>query len=269
VYKGIRALKKLLFSTITGILFISILGNSGLAFGEVASDDYEYDLLGAFEELLSIELIQEAYAGAEFPDSMGFEKEYIFDNWTFGTDGDGVVIDNSPDSITLIGSDESGLCVSPGEASGRGVNAAQFGVFGCLTFFEIEVPCNGDIRFDWDYLTTDIDGPLLDPMGFSLNGIVTQLTDDFGLVGQSGTELVPVNAGDIFGWVTDSTDDEAGESMVTIDAFSAPWCPKIGGELIPLDTSALLVAGAQMNAAWMIPVIVSAIGIAIVIARKF
>jgi len=31
----------------------------------------------------------------------------------------------------------------------------------------------------------------------------------------------------------------------------------------------LILAGAQMNAAWMIPVIVSAIGIGIVIARKF
>jgi len=45
-------------------------------------------------------------------------------------------------------------------------------------------------------------------------------------------------------------------------------CP-VGGELIPLDTSSLLLAGAQMNAAWMIPVIVSAIGIGIVLARKF
>ena len=42
----------------------------------------------------------------------------------------------------------------------------------------------------------------------------------------------------------------------------------VGGEFIGVDSTALLVAGAQMNAAWMIPVIVSAIGIAIVIARK-
>jgi len=45
-------------------------------------------------------------------------------------------------------------------------------------------------------------------------------------------------------------------------------CP-VGGELIPLDTTSLLLAGAQMNAAWMIPVIVSGIGFAIVLARKF
>ena len=45
--------------------------------------------------------------------------------------------------------------------------------------------------------------------------------------------------------------------------------PPVGGTMIPLDTTALLLAGAQMNAAWIIPVIVSAIGIGIVIARKF
>ncbi len=45
-------------------------------------------------------------------------------------------------------------------------------------------------------------------------------------------------------------------------------CP-VGGELIPLDTTMVLVAGTQTAAAWMIPVIVSGIGIAIVIARKF
>ncbi len=43
----------------------------------------------------------------------------------------------------------------------------------------------------------------------------------------------------------------------------------VGGELIPLDTTMILVAGTQYTAAWMIPVLVSAVGIGIVIARKF
>jgi len=43
----------------------------------------------------------------------------------------------------------------------------------------------------------------------------------------------------------------------------------VGGELIPLDTTMILVAGTHSVAAWMIPVIVSGIGFAIVIARKF
>ncbi len=43
----------------------------------------------------------------------------------------------------------------------------------------------------------------------------------------------------------------------------------VGGEIIPLDSTMVLVAGAQYTAAWMIPVIVSGIGFAVVIARKF
>jgi len=43
----------------------------------------------------------------------------------------------------------------------------------------------------------------------------------------------------------------------------------VGGTMIPIDTTSLLLAGTQMTASWMIPVIVSAIGIGIVIARKF
>ena len=43
----------------------------------------------------------------------------------------------------------------------------------------------------------------------------------------------------------------------------------IGGTLVPIDTTSLLLVGAQSTAAWMIPVIIAGIGIAIVIARKF
>jgi len=43
----------------------------------------------------------------------------------------------------------------------------------------------------------------------------------------------------------------------------------VGGELIPLDSTMVLVAGAQNTAAWMIPVIVSIIGLGIVILRRY
>ena len=49
-----------------------------------------------------------------------------------------------------------------------------------------------------------------------------------------------------------------------------PECPQaVGGEFTPITSTALLLAGAQNMIAWMIPAIVSAIGIGIVIARKF
>ena len=49
----------------------------------------------------------------------------------------------------------------------------------------------------------------------------------------------------------------------------ALMCTAVSGEFIGIETTSVLAAGAQYTAAWMIPVIVSAIGIAIVIARKF
>jgi len=43
----------------------------------------------------------------------------------------------------------------------------------------------------------------------------------------------------------------------------------VGGTGLQIDKTAMLLAGAQMNAAWLIPVLVAGIGFAIVIARKF
>jgi len=42
----------------------------------------------------------------------------------------------------------------------------------------------------------------------------------------------------------------------------------VGGELIPIDTTMVLLGATQTMTSWMIPVIVAGIGIAIVIARK-
>ncbi len=272
-------MQKLLFSVLAGIFLFGIIGNSQLVYGEkFVIDDNDFELTGAFSEIFSFELFPGAYGGTGV-EVMGFTDEYETQNWKFETDGNGTLIDKSPDSISVNGSNASGLCdsSSSSEASGRGVDAALFGEFGCLTSFEIEVPCNGNIGFDWDFLTRDSDGPSFDPMGFSLNDVVTQLTDDDGSDSQGATESVAVNVGDIFGWVIDSTDDSAGGSTVTIDNFLGPWCLKndndnekpVGGNIIPLDSTMVLLAGTQTTAAWMIPVIVSGIGFAIVIARKF
>ena len=61
----------------------------------------------------------------------------------------------------------------------------------------------------------------------------------------------------------------AGPSTGSIIAIptSAPGNP-VGGELIPIETTSLILAGTQMTAAWMIPVLVSAVGIGLVVFRK-
>lgn len=44
--------------------------------------------------------------------------------------------------------------------------------------------------------------------------------------------------------------------------------PQVGGQMIPIDSTALLVAVAQTNALWLIPIISSAVVIGLVLARK-
>ena len=65
-----------------------------------------------------------------------------------------------------------------------------------------------------------------------------------------------------------------GHKLTVVEVFGAeddPDCPPliVGGTGFSIDKTALLLATAQTNALWLIPVIVSAIGIGIVIARKF
>jgi len=64
------------------------------------------------------------------------------------------------------------------------------------------------------------------------------------------------------------SDAESGIVIESIETFIRNGQP-VGGTLIPIDKTAVLLAGAQMTAYWMIPVIVAGIGFAIVIARKF
>jgi len=59
------------------------------------------------------------------------------------------------------------------------------------------------------------------------------------------------------------------ESLFDVLQTCRPAFCAVGGTFEGVDTTSLVVVGAQMNASWMIPVIVSAIGIGIVIARKF
>jgi len=96
-----------------------------------------------------------------------------------------------------------------------------------------------------------------------------------------------LNAGDRFGHYVSGLDDHNGDGSVDLfvgaffdddggDGRGASWVLflnslpiPVGGEIIPIDTSALLLAGTHSVAAWLIPVIVSAIGIGVVLARKF
>jgi len=62
----------------------------------------------------------------------------------------------------------------------------------------------------------------------------------------------------------------SGGSFINVDAcseeqglteFSLGTCPAIGGKIIPTETTALLLAGAQTSALWILPVILAGVGL--------
>jgi len=68
---------------------------------------------------------------------------------------------------------------------------------------------------------------------------------------------------------TDETVGAVGDNPSDVDFFPCPIVPPVvGGELIPLESTSLILAGAQ-TFSWMIPVILSGIGIGLfVVSRK-
>jgi len=51
---------------------------------------------------------------------------------------------------------------------------------------------------------------------------------------------------------------------------SGPEPPTVvGGEIIPIESTAVLLAAAYMTTSWLVPVVVASIGIGIVMARRF
>jgi len=125
------------------------------------------------------------------------------------------------------------------------------------TSFWTGLPGNGRIyRIDFD-------------TGATINSflIPTNLQNDPGIPGGLGG-----NVGDLEIFNTETPPPEQcppGTVGTPPDCIPINGDVPVGGEMIPLDTTMVLVAGTHSVAAWMIPVIVSGIGFAIIIARKF
>jgi len=87
----------------------------------------------------------------------------------------------------------------------------------------------------------------------------------------TGSSSVTASLSGLFSLTKAVTIVHSGAGQVTSfdNNFRIQPSQAVGGEMIPLDTTMVLAAGSQYTAAWMIPALVSAIGIAIVIARKF
>jgi len=105
---------------------------------------------------------------------------------------------------------------------------------------------------------------LVDAAGFGPGDHVVQQ--------QFAVLAMPDGSGDLdigFNTVTDFNADfyNTGFGVEQIIIESVSGAP-IGGNVIKLDTTPLIVAGAQMTASWMIPVLVAGAGIVLVFVRK-
>jgi len=192
----------------------------------------------------------DASSGFTLVNTQSMAEDFIIDTDTFVTDFHFVSIGNPTNIVHTIYADAGGF---PGAvlASGSPQNQVTSQIVGTglwEVWFDLEGPffAEAGVKYWFGLHTTnsnnDVDGAWV----FSTSG---------GFGSGTATSTLPPTTWNISGL----------DSWFLLSGNS----PVVGGELLPIDTTALLLAGAQMNAAWMIPVIVSAIGIGIVIARKF
>lgn len=153
-----------------------------------------------------------------------FQGAYAPANWTLtNTDTNGAIdLSSVPSDITLIGGDDGSE--EPG-----------------TTDYTITALGDGNVSFDWDYVTSDEEeDPSLDPFLFLLNGTPTQLTDDQEGAYQYGSASFSVSTGNTFGFRI-NTNNVDGAASVTISNFSAPDATAVPFEVSP--TLGLLMLG--------------------------
>lgn len=136
----------------------------------------------------------------------GFSGSYAPDNWNFtNTDANGLLINNAPGSITIVGGDNSSF---------------EFGE----TSYTINAADDGEVSFSWNYQTFDEQGSTFDPFFFLHNNTFEQLSVDgfpFNSI-QSGTFSKFLLKGDIFGFAVRTDDNILGPAAATISNFHAP-----------------------------------------------
>jgi hypothetical protein len=131
-------------------------------------------------------------------------------------DGDGYGVNPG---ITTQGN--SSVTVTPGVIVINGSNNVDFNQGGADIKGQISfvVPTTTTYTFNWNYTTTDPDGPELDP-AYYVNNTLVQLTNNFGSNSQSGSVSIPVTAGSTFGFAVVSADGLAGQATLTITNFN-------------------------------------------------
>ena len=157
--------------------------------------------------------------------SAAFIGPYDPSRWTITLTGDvpgggfpvGVDTSAAPAAITIIGGDSADpttLCWDDNLAIPRK---------GCAMYYTTTAAGSGNVSFDWSYESFDNSGTAYyDIFGYVVDGVKTQLTDDFGSVIQNGSVSFAVSAGQTFGFWLDCGDCYYYEAVASIRGFSAP-----------------------------------------------
>ena len=106
------------------------------------------------------------------------------------------------------------------------------------TDFTILLPASGTILFQYTYAT--FDDPGFDFAGYLLGGVFVPFADANG---QSGSLVIPVNQGTLFGFRVGSLDNQGEAGVLTITDFSGP---QASGVPEPGSFGMMLAAAAAM-----------------------
>ncbi len=122
------------------------------------------------------------------------------------------------------------------------------GALGNESFTDVGIlfPLTGRITFDWDYSTSDGDGPAFDPFGVTIFDpffLFTPATDPAGANQQSGSFELFIDGGTIFAFTAWSTDGFGGSATTRISNFNFQRIPEPG--TLALLAIALAAAGAS------------------------
>ncbi len=161
----------------------------------------------------------------------GFSGYYAPDQWRFkaGEAGGSVNTSGAPDSIAILSGD-SGAPPLGDELAGT-------------TLFTIRAAQPGTVTFDWSLVIGEFEAlSAEDPFGYIVNGVRTQLSDDFEL-DQTGTATFEVLRGDSFGFFANTFNGQFGPSTTTISNFSAP----VPGPLPVLGVAAAFRASRKLR----------------------
>jgi hypothetical protein len=96
------------------------------------------------------------------------------------------------------------------------------GVGQSLTTYTATALSNQTFTVNWLYHTNDVDGPSFDPAGYLLDGVLTQLTNNDGPDDQSGTFILSVLLGQVYGLYVDSSDSIFGAADIKIAGAETP-----------------------------------------------